>query len=84
MTSSITEIGQSNGTSTMDPVTRVHEDNRGHQSRCTKCDAVRAPLLRLEGDPHAYCENCFVVAGEILFARVDETGVEVWQKRRIA
>jgi hypothetical protein len=68
----------------MDPTALVHAEAGGYQTRCTKCDAVRAPLLRLEGDFHVYCENCFVVAGEMLFARVDGSGTEVWERRRIA
>jgi uncharacterized paraquat-inducible protein A len=50
---------------TMDLGALVLEKNSGHGIRCTKCDALRAPLLRLESDPHAYCENCFVVAGQM-------------------
>jgi hypothetical protein len=68
----------------MDPGALAHEEKSVHRSRCTKCDALRAPLLRLEGDPHAYCENCFVVAGEIRFASVDDAGTEVWGRRRVA
>jgi hypothetical protein len=62
----------------------LHSERSGHRTRCTKCDAIRVPLRRLEGDPHAYCENCFVVGGETVFLGVDDDGVEVWGRKRIA
>jgi uncharacterized OB-fold protein len=68
----------------MTPGGLLHPERSGHGTRCTKCDAIRVPLLRLEGDPHAYCENCFVVSGETVFVRLDDDGVEVWGRRRIA
>jgi hypothetical protein len=68
---------------TMDLGAFVHEES-GPGIRCTKCDALRTPLLRIECDPHAYCENCFVVAGEMFFVRIDDAGVNVWARRRVA
>ena len=62
----------------------VLEETSGHGTRCTKCDALRAPLLRLESDSHAYCESCFGLAGQMLFVCVDDAGMEVWARRRIA
>jgi hypothetical protein len=59
-------------------------EKSGHGTRCTKCDALRAPLLRLESDPHAYRESCFVVTGQMLFVCGDDAGMEVWARRGIA
>jgi hypothetical protein len=52
--------------------------------RCTKCDAFRVPLFRLEDDPHAYCENCFVVSSALVFTSIDDDGVQVWRQRHTA
>jgi hypothetical protein len=68
----------------MDVEAREHEEKSGQGGRCAKCDAFRAPLFRLEGDPHAYCENCFTVAGEMVFVRTDAAGTQVWTRRRTA
>jgi hypothetical protein len=65
-------------------VTMHAEETGPPPLRCTKCDAFRIPLLRLEDDPHAYCENCFVVSGELVRTGIDDQGVEVWRQRRSA
>jgi hypothetical protein len=62
----------------------MHAEEAGPPLRCTKCDAFRRPLLRLEDDSHPYCENCFAVSGDLVLKCIDDQGVEVWRRRRSA